>query len=223
MRGPLFAVVALVGCGGGCGGGGPATPADAPETPDAAACPRTLLDGGAMVDPQGWTVITQGPASLTYGADHVRIETSTIGNTGGMMLLRHPGALPPPPFRFEVVLLVERVDAHNALDAAAAILAAFTPPFGAGAERAQMIYLDGAALGWADGAQALAATIADGAYHAIELAVDGAGAALVKLDGVPALVRAGFASDGAISVGDQTNDRGVDGAIRIRSVTVLCP
>jgi hypothetical protein len=60
-------------------------------------------------------------------------------------------------------------------------------------------------------------------YHTLELVVDASTAAQVKIDGVPALARNGFVSNGAIAIGDQTNDASVDSAIRIRSVTLLCP
>lgn len=226
----VAAAAALLGC-----GEVKNDPADAPAgsdaaladaAPDAAAnCPRTLLIGGTMVEPQGWSVVMQPPASLTYGPDYVRLETSTnMGATsGGQLLLNYPGALPAPPFRLQVVLLVERVNPHNSFDSAAAIMGSYTPPFGAGNDRGQMIYLDGGAIGWADDTQAFTTTITNNAYHTVELAVDASTAAQVKIDGVAALTRGGFVSNGAIAIGDQTNDALVDSAIRIRSVTLLCP
>lgn len=36
-------------------------------------------------------------------------------------------------------------------------------------------------------------------------------------------MRTGFVSNGAIAIGDQTNDANVDSVLRIRSVTKLCP
>lgn len=229
MRG-TFIAVALLGC-----GEVKTTPADAPPGDDtapadtvpdtAAACPRTLLIGGTMVEPQGWSTVMQPPASLTYGPDYVRLDTSTnMGATsGGQLLLNYPGALPAPPFRLQVVLLVERVNTHNSFDAAAAIMASYTPPFGIGNDRSQMVYLDGGSIGWSDDAQAFTTTITNYAYHTLELAVDANTTAQVKIDGVPALTRSGFVSNGAIAIGDQTNDAQVDSAIRIRSVTLLCP
>ena len=230
MRVPLIAVTALLGCGEVKDG-----PADAPAgvdapavdaAPDAPACPKTLLVGGTMVEPQGWSVVMQAPAAVTYGPDYVRLETSTPAGAGtsGQLLLNFPGALPPPPFRLQVVLLVERVNPHNTSDAGAALMASFTPPFGAGNDRGQMIYLDGGAIGWAaDDTPAFPATITNNAYHMVELAVDAGGAAQVKLDGAAALSRGGFVTNRAIAIGDQTNDAAVDSAIRIRSVTLLCP
>lgn len=226
MRVPLIAVAALLGCGE--VKDGPAGP-DAPAVdagPDAPACPKTLLVGGTMVEPQGWSVVMQAPATLTYGPDYVRLETSTPAGAGtsGQLMLNFPGALPPPPFRLQVVLLVERVNPHNQFDSATAIMASYTPPFGAGNDRGQMLYLDGGAIGWAaDDTPAFPATIANNAYHTVELAVDAGGAAQVKLDGVAALSRGGFLTNRAIAIGDQTNDAAVDSAIRIRSVTLLCP
>ena len=119
--------------------------------------------------------------------------------------------------------LVERVSPHNQYDAGAAIMGSYTPPFGAGNDRGQMIYLDAGALGWADDAQMIPTSIANNAYHTVELAVDASMGAQVKIDGVAALSRSAFVSNGAIAIGDQTNDANVDSAIRIRSVTLLCP
>lgn len=90
-------------------------------------------------------------------------------------------------------------------------------------DRAQMIYLDAAAIGWADDTQSSAVNVTDGAYHTYELAVNAAGVATVSVDGAPRLTRSGFTTNGTFAVGDQTNDRNVDGTVRIRSVKKVCP
>jgi hypothetical protein len=97
--------------------------------------------------------------------------------------------------------------------------------FGAINERSQMIYLDAGKLGWADDSQSFTQPIADNLFHAVELAVAADGAAQVTFDDDAAavLVRAGFVSNGAIAIGDQTDDASVDGAIQIRKVELLCP
>ena len=226
MRGHVFAFGLLLGCGQvqdepvDAPAGGDTPPVDAPM-----GCPRILLIGGTMVEPQGWSVVSQAPSALTYGPDYVRLETSTTtgATTSGQLLLNYPGALPAPPFKVQVVLLVERANPHNTFDAAAAIMGSYTPPFGAGNDRGQMIYLDGGSIGWADDTQAFTTSITNNAYHTLELSVDASTVAQVKIDGVAALTRNGYLSNGAIAIGDQTNDQNVDGAIRIRSVTLLCP
>jgi hypothetical protein len=233
---PTFAaaaVAALAGCDGSRG-----TPADAPPKepdapptpdagPDAATCPQDLLVGGAgmTVESQGWAVIKQAPATLTYGPDYVRLETSTTSGatTSGQLLLHRQGVLPPPPFDFEVELLVETVNPHNPLDAAAAILGSFSPPFGENTDRSQMIYLDPNAIGWADDFRTAVAAITDGAFHKVRLSVASGGVARVTFDERSVLARNGFASNGAIAIGDQTNEPSVDGAIQIRRVTLYCP
>lgn len=217
----LLVSVAAAACG---SGKQPATDASLPA--DAATCPTQLLTGGTDVGPQGWSVVMQPPATLSYGPDYVKLQTSTSTNTtvGGQLLLDHPGALEMgKPFKLQVVMQIEAVSPHNQLDAAAAILGSFTPPFGAGNDRNQMIYLDSGKIGWADGTQSFTATVTDGAYHTYELSVDAGGAATVSVDGTPALTRNGFTTNGAIAVGDQTNDPNVDSTLRIRSVTRLCP
>lgn len=102
----------------------------------------------------------------------------------------------------------------------AAIWGSFTPPFGNGTERAQMVYLDSAAVGWADDTKSAAFAVTDGQYHT---AVDANHEATLSIDGVSALTRDAFSSNGTLAIGDQTNDKNVDGVMRIRSVTLLCP
>jgi hypothetical protein len=204
-------------------------PAADAHTPDAAACPRTLLTGGTDVAAQGWSVVTEGPATLTNVGDDTTLETSTAVNAtrGGQLLLTYPGAVEAgKPFKIQVVMLVEMVIPHDPSDSAAAILGSFTPPFGTTAERNQMIYLDGDKLGWADDNRSFPSfpfTVTDGADHTYELSVDAGGKATFRVDGTQALTRTGFTTNGAIAVGDQTNERGIDSRLRIRSVTRLCP
>lgn len=200
--------------------------ADAPAA-DAATCPRKLLTGGTDVTAEGWTAVTQPPATLSYGMDFVKLQTSTNTNatSGGQLLLDYPGAVEVgKPFRIQVVMQVDAVSPHNQLDSAAAILGAFTAQtgFGTTAERGQMIYLDSGKIGWADDTQSFAVTVTDNAYHTYELSVDTNGTATVSIDGAQALTRQNFTTNGALGIGDQTNEPGVDSTLRIRSVTKLC-
>lgn len=219
---------AATACGSGKQAAADASPAaDAPTPgPDAATCPTKLLTGGADVAAQGWSVVMQPPATLSNGIDYVELQTMTGTTTSGQLLLTYPGAVEiGKPFRLQVVMRVEAVTPHNQFDAAAAILGSFTPPAGTTAERDQMIYLDSAKIGWADDNPntPFAFTVADGAYHSYELSVDAGGVATVSVDSTQALTRNGFKTNGTIAVGDQTNDKGIDSTLRIRSVTRLCP
>lgn len=205
-------------------GESPDAVADAPA--DAGCQPRMLLVGGADVAAQGWTVVTTGPATVTYDTGYVQLQTSTMtgATSGGYLLLSHPNAVTPgAPFRLEVELLRLVTAPHNQFDAPAALMGAFTPPFGISAERAQMIYLDAAALGWADDTQSYAAAISDASYHTYVLGVDAANNATVTIDGTAALTRSNFTSNGTIAIGDQTNEANLDGTMRISSVRLLCP
>jgi len=227
----LFAVVfpAAAACGSVKPAASDASPAaDAPAL-DAPTCPTRLLVGGTDVAAQGWSVVMQAPAQLSNVMDYVTLHTSTNPGaaTSGQLLLSYPGAVEMgKPFKIEVVMLVEAVNPHNPSDAAAAILGSFTSQAGAGfgtpAERNQMIYLDSAKIGWADDTQSFAVAVTNNAYHTYELAVDSGGNATVSVDGTQALTRNGFTTNGAIAVGDQTNDANVDSTLRIRSVTKLC-
>ncbi len=203
--------------------------ADAPAA-DAATCPRMLLTGGTDVAAQGWSVVMQPPATLSNGPDYVQLQTSTApgAKASGQLLLTYPGAVEMgKPFKIQVVMQVDMVSSHNPLDSAAAILGSFTAQtvFGTTAERSQMIYLDPTKIGWADDSPSFPSfpfSVTDGAYHTYELSVDAAGAATVRVDGAQALTRSGFTTNGAIAVGDQTNEPAVDSTLRIRSVTRLC-
>ena len=224
----MVCMVASLGCGSQKGETLDASPvADSAGDLDAAGCqPKMLLVGGTDIAPQGWTTVMLAPAQVTYGTDYVHLQTSTTtgARMGGQLLLDYPGALDVgKPFKLQVVMLVESVNPHNLLDSAAAILGSFTPPGGTTNERDQIIYLDSAKIGWADDTQSFAVSIVNNAYHTYELSVDAGSVAHVSVDGVPALTRNGFVSNGAIAIGDQTNDPNVDSALRIRSVTKLCP
>lgn len=227
MRGlAALVAVAVAACG---SSGNPATDAgpggDAAEPDAPPACEKKLLVGGTDVVAQGWSVMMMPPATLSNGADYAALHTSTNAGatSSGQLLLRYPGAVEAgKPFKLQIVMLVEQVAAHNPLDSAAAILASFTGAFGTTDERAQMIYLDSDQIGWADQTQDATAAVTNGAYHTYVLSVDAAGTAEFSVDGTPALMRVNLAVDGAITIGDQTNDAGLDSTLRIRSVTRLC-
>ncbi|WP_371817271.1 hypothetical protein [Myxococcus sp. CA051A] len=185
-----------------------------------------LLVGGEDITAQGWRAITQAPNTLTYGEDFVRLETSTNSGarTSGQLLLTRANVVDATkPFKLVVTAQVESASRHNQLDSGAAILGSFTSPFGNSVDRSQMIYLDSAAIGWADDTQSAAFPVISGGYHVYELAVDAAKVATVSIDGVAKLTRNNFMADGNIAIGDQTNDPNVDGVMRIKSVELLCP
>jgi hypothetical protein len=184
-----------------------------------------LLVGGTDLAAQGWTTIAQAPNTLDYGEDYVRLSTATPtgGRTSGQLLITKARAFDATkPFKLQVTLQVEAVTRHNQLDSGAAILGSFTSPAGSSTDRAQMIYLDSTAIGWADDSQAAAFPVVDGAYHVYELAVDAAKVATVSVDGTMRLTRNNFTTNGTIALGDQTNDANVDGTLRIRSVELFC-
>lgn len=211
----------------GCGSRSQATPDAAPDAEvDAPGCQaEALLVGGSDVTAQGWQVAMDGPATITYASDRVRLETTTLANarTGGMLLIYRPGVLPVgQPVKLMIVLRVERAAVHNPADAPAAIMGTFTPPFGIPAERNAMAYLEPNRIGWADDSQMHAATLTDGNFHTYEFLVSAGGTASLTLDGGSELTRTGFASNGTLAIGDQTNEAGLDSAVEIQSVTKLC-
>lgn len=218
----------------GCGSSNP--PVDPDAGPDAAidaapdgppACtPTALLTGGSDVTAQGWTVVQQAPSTLTYVDDYTRLETTTVSmaRTSGQLLLWLPLTVEAgKPLQLQIEMMVESVSLHNPLDAGAAILGSFTPTVGDQTDRSQMIYLDSAAVGWADGTGSFAAAITNGAYHTYLFSVDATNTARLSIDGTAALMRNNFTFDGRIAIGGQTNDPSVDGVMRIRKITKLCP
>jgi hypothetical protein len=198
---------------------------DASSVLDAGGCqPTVLLQGGADVVAQGWTVSMMAPSNISYMQSSTGLTTSTTtgARTSGMLLLSYPNAV-QVPFAIEVVMRVDSVNPHNQLDSAAAILASFNPPFGNGGDRAQMVYLDSTSIGWADDSQSAAATVMDTEAHTYVLSVDEQNIARVSVDGVNKLTRNNFTTNGTIALGDQTNDPNVDAVVQIESVTKLCP
>jgi hypothetical protein len=223
-------VVACIGCGSVKNNEVDAAVADSPKpvdaSPEAGCQPQMLLVGGTDVTAQGWATVQQPTATLTNGPDFVHLQTATIPGSasGGQLLLNYPGAVDATmPFKIQVVMLVESVTDHNQFDSAAAIMGSFGGGAGVGNDRDQMIYVDNAKIGWADDSESFAVTITDNAFHTFELSVDASAVAHVSVDGVSALTRNGFLANGAIAIGDQTNDPNVESALRIRSVTKLCP
>jgi len=213
---------------------GDANPADAcevctPATSTAQFTPRAsvpLLVATENIATEGWTLVSQAPSDFTPGPDYIRLATSTTNGavSGGQLLVSRAHAIDPAkPFKIDVTLMVESVTNHNKLDSAAAIMGSITGPFGNQMERSEMIYLDNAAIGWADDSQSAPFTVTDGAYHVYELAVDAAKNATVSVDGVVRLTRPNYSTNGTIAIGDQTNEPTVDGAMRIRSVVRVCP
>ena len=212
--------------GGGAGGtGGAAGTGGTGGNAGAATCPTSLLVGGTDLGSQGWLTQTQGPAAVSYGADYVRLETTTNSgaSTSGQLLVYYPAAfVADHAFRVKIEMLVETASPHNQLDSGAAILGSFTTPFGTSTDRSEMVYLDSAALGWSDNSQSAAFPVTDGSYHSYELSVDATGSATFSVDGSAKLTRTGYVSNGTLAIGDQTNDAKVDGALRIRSVIREC-
>jgi hypothetical protein len=185
-----------------------------------------LLVGSENILTEGWTLISEDPSEFTQGPDYVRLATSTTAGaeSGGQLLVSLANAVDPTQaFKLDVTLMVESVKDHNPLDSAAAIMGSITGAVGTQTDRSEMIYLDNAAIGWADDSESAAFKVTDGAYHLYELAVDASKNATVSVDGTALLTRANYTTNGTIAIGDQTNDATFDGAMRIQSVARICP
>jgi hypothetical protein len=223
-------LASLVGC-----GSVKDDPVDAPTNPDAPGTPDGAPDAGACVDTpiflggmdpaaQGWVETRSGSAQVnTFGPTITQIVTQTVNGSGGQMLLSRPNSVTPgAPFIVELSMQVMSADPHNFLDGASVLMGSFTPPFGDGVERGELIYIDTGAMGWGDESGVFPAVATD-TFHNYRLSVDAGGNATVRRDGVQALTRAGFTTNGTIAFGDQTNDPNVEANLLIRSVTLICP
>lgn len=198
-----------------------------PTTSTAAFTPRALaplLLPRASLAAQGWSGTSVQPATYLDDGGVITLSTRTNSgaNSGGQQLLYTTIGGAGISYTLRTELRVESVGGHNQADSAAAIMGAFTPTFGLPDQRAQMIYLDPNAVGWADDAQTSPFNNLDGNFHVYELSVDG-GAATFSVDGVPRLTRTGFTTNGTIAIGDQTNDPNVDSTLHVRSVSLVCP
>jgi hypothetical protein len=187
-------------------------------------CPRVLFQGGQDPVAQGWTLVQSGTVAITTPTpDTTQVQTTTSGSGAHALLVRSGDLVAGAPFAFEVRMKVVAVADHNPYDAAVAILPAFTTPFGSTAQRERMVYVDSAAVGWADDTATAAAAAIDGAFHDYRVVVNAAGEATVSRDGVVLLTRAGMATNGTIAIGDQSNDPGLESTFIVESVTLLCP
>jgi len=195
-----------------------AAPDAAPDAP----CDTVLLAPGTLPETQGWTAVTAMPFATTVRPTEVELSTSNGATTSGLLLLTYPtGFTATTPFDLSVELAVDRVDAHNLLDAGAAILLSFTPQFGSGPQRSQMLYLDGAAIGWGDETNQAAFNNVDGNFHDYRFSYDGAGKLEVRVDGSLLLTRMN-PEIGTLAIGDQTNDPNVNSTIRVKRVVKHC-
>lgn len=235
MRGALASLAMFtLGCGGSTN-----HPGGLPDAPtidasiDAPACkPTPLLVGGTDVTQQGWAVHQQAPDTLSNGADFVQLATTTTTapngtKAGGQLLLAltKPAAF-TPPFRLAITMAILRVDDHNQLDAAAAIMPSYSSSFGSTTERSQMIYIDNAQVGFAADDPKLppaTASLVDSAFHDFVVAVDAAQTLTLTVDGKLLLTHPNIVLDGTIAIGDQTNDPNFDSSLQIRAVSLLCP
>lgn len=203
-----------------------AMPDDLTALPDLVCTPTVLLTGGADVVASGWTVVSSGPSAVMSAPspDITQIATASVGSSGSHLLLSH-AQLPTAgePLALEVVLKVVAVSNHNPQDSAVAIFAAFTGQFGLPAERVQMIYVDSDKVGWADDTGSAVANALDDTFHTYVLRVDSAGTANVYRDGTLLLTRANVSLNGTVALGDQTNEKGIDSTIQVKSVRRLCP
>lgn len=197
------------------------------------ASPPTLLyDGNADPVSQGWQSAQQSPFTVTVGdgtngADTgtTRFTTTTApaGSVGGQNLYRF--SVGTANFITSIRLKALSVNPHNPLDAALMFSAtdAFAFPFGTGANRSTMLYVDPTAVGWGDSTGGTAPfNNTDGAFHEYALRyyngqlsvyidtdyadiASGAATPLLSRSFVPAST-----SSATIIFGDQSNDANVD-------------
>jgi hypothetical protein len=187
--------------------------------------PQTLLDGSSVPATQGWS--TLGDANGMVSSDEIVITFKTEGvpapaQTSADLLYRKDiGLSDATGYALEWRLKVVTSDGHNQFDAPVAFLASASSAAPTPSQRSQMIYFDVGAIGWADDAEGYAVDTTN-VFHVYRLDVTPTGHAEVRVDGTLALTRENFTTDGAIAIGDQTNDPNVDSQFSVASIRRLC-
>ena len=194
-----------------------------------------ILSGSASPATEGWTANTNvlQPYPETFSGGIYELNTigaatepgfPNIPNFPFFLWSKAVGISVDPGLSIEWRMRVVNDDeGHNFADAGIAFMASYVASGSPlGFDRRQMIYFDETQIGWGDetDSYSLAATL----FHDYRLDVTPDGNASVYVDNVLALTRTGFATNGTIAFGDQTNDLyagpSFDGRFQIDSINV---
>jgi len=200
-------------------GDGPLTPDGTPAT---TCTPRRLLTGGIDIAQQGWTIVSAGGGTITYGGGATTL--STTNNARQLIVLRN--AFPSTRWQIEIVAQIVSSGGHTANNAAAALMSSFHDPVGDDQDRQRMLFLDDADIGWGVGNPVIGAETKKMGIYRFERLVNGASVgvkATVLINGSTALSASPFTSNGTIAIGDQTTEPGLDSTLKVYSVDLMCP
>jgi hypothetical protein len=188
------------------------------------------FDGSMLPEQQGWTVgasIIDPP--YPFFTDGTAYTMNTIGipvsaSSAIHLWKKDVGIDVASGFSIEIVLrVIANPFGHNQFDAPIALMPSHTLSIGTAAERAQMIYFDEDAVGWADDSGSFALDTTD-AFHSYRLDVAPDGIGRLYVDGELRISRPSFFTNGMIAFGDQTNDGdfgAVDAHFQVLSITVV--
>jgi hypothetical protein len=203
--------------------GGVDAKTDAPDDASTASTcvPRRLLTGGMDVTAQGWTIERVGKGTITYSGANTTLATTE----GATQLIVLRGAFPPDRWSIQVIGEVATSGGCTPNNAAAAIMASFHDPGGTPSDYPRMLCIGETKASWGDGSGSLGVALKATGILKLERAMTGTGikATVQSGGGVVSMTASGFTSNGAIAIGDQSSQLGLDSTMSILSVDLMCP
>jgi len=187
-----------------------------------------ILSGGSLPWEQGWTTYSYDIYSpLDVHSDGTVLQVNTYGSltpplSGGTLLFAYPLLGAPAETGYTVDFTVDlELQVHgsnyNQFDGGVVLMGGLTCGFaGAVHERQQMIIFGQDRITWGDLSDSYFVDTTN-AFHSYRFWAGDFGAK-AYVDGILALERNTFLSNGVIAFGDQTNDLGLDGDFSVRSI-----
>ena len=168
-----------------------------------------ILSSGSLPQNQGWDSHSDGVSSVTADATAIRINTCYPDNAGGtspvLLFYRTIGDSSLTKFTLEISMKVNESN-YNNYDGGVALLGSYSGNFGLPDERSQMIIFGEDRIRWGEPSNEYFIDTTD-EYHTYVLDVDLAtSTANFYVDGVLALTRSDYFSNGVIAFGDESND-----------------
>jgi len=193
------------------------------DAPSSSACvPRRLLTGGTDVTAQGWTIERSGAGTITYSPGLTTLTTTA--NARQLIVLR--GAFPPDRWALQITGELVATGGCTPNNAAAAFMASFHDPSGDATDYARMLCVAESNIAWGDGTSSL--MVAFNSVGTIKLertttTIAGIKATVQATNGQASITAGPFTSNGAVAIGDQSTEPGLDSTMRIVSVDLMCP
>jgi hypothetical protein len=180
-----------------------------------------VLDGSGSPLGEGWSLNGIIRAESDVVTDGSVLSLNTIGTDPAAIMAFYRDLGIVPGFAVEIRLRVLEVPvAHDQYDAPVGLYGGFDWRGALESQGPQAVYFDEDSVGWGDDSQSSPMNTTD-AFHIYRLEVSPTGRALLRIDGLIALMREGFAVNGVIAFGDNTGDAGRNARFQIDYITVL--